>query len=363
MERLPRPRLEPKDPMPHPHALVAGGLGVIGRNLVRHIADELGWNVTAISRRAPDFDTTARYVSADLLDVAATRAALDGSAPFSHVFYAAYQEHADAARQVEINLAMLRTCVGIAHETSPTLRRVVLYEGAKYYGAHLGAFPTPAREDDARVMPPMFYYDQEDWLRSFSRDAPWDYVVLRPDVVCGFAIGNPMNLAMVIAVYAAICKELGLPLRFPGTPVCYGKLAQVTDASQLARGSVWAATEAPGDAAFNLTNGDVFRWNRLWKRIAAHLDMDPGEPMPISLAAMMADKAPLWERMRQKYGLLDVPFDKIAAWGFGDFIFHCDWDVVSSTTRIRQAGYAAVVDSEEMFLGLIDEFRERKVIP
>jgi hypothetical protein len=33
-----------------------------------------------------------------------------------------------------------------------------------------------------------------------------------------------MNLLMVIAVYAAISKELGLPLRFPGTEAAYRAL-------------------------------------------------------------------------------------------------------------------------------------------
>ncbi|TMV85853.1 SDR family oxidoreductase [Thioclava sp. BHET1] len=346
-----------------PHALVAGGLGVIGRTLVTHLADELGWKVTAVTRRKPDFETRARYLSVDLSDEAATKTALDAAGPFTHVFYAAYQEHADPAEQVSANLAMLRNCVTAAEAASPKLSRVVLYEGAKYYGAHLGAFPTPAQEDDPRVLPPMFYYDQEDWLTTRAEGKTWDHVVLRPDVVCGFAVGNPMNLAMVIAVYATICKELGLPLRFPGTAACYGKLAQVTASQQLASGSAWAATEAQGGTAYNLTNGDIFRWSRLWKRIAAHLDMDPGEPMPIRLTEMMADKAPVWERIRARHGLRDIPYDQLAAWGFGDFIFNCDWDVISATTRIRQAGFAATVDSEEMFLALLDEFRERKVIP
>lgn len=346
-----------------PHALVAGGLGVIGRNVATYLADTLGWQVTALSRRAPDFDTRARYLSVDLLDAETTRGELERAGPFTHVFYAAYQEHDDPVQQVETNLAMLRNCVTGAEAASSGLQRVVLYEGAKYYGAHLGAFPTPACEDDPRVMPPMFYYDQEDWLAQAARGKAWDAVYLRPDVVCGFAIGNPMNLAMVIAVYAAICKELDLPLRFPGTATCYGKLAQVTDTAQLAHGSVWAAEQGKGGRAYNLTNGDIFRWSRLWKRIAAHLDMNPGEPMPISLSEMMADKAPLWEKIKKRYGLVDVPFDKIAAWDFGDFIFHSDWDVITSTTRIRQAGFTRTVDSEEMFLRLIDEFKERKVIP
>ncbi len=349
--------------MPQPHALVAGGLGVIGRNVVTHLADELGWKVTAVSRRSPDFETAASYVPVDLLDGEATMRALAEAGPFTHVFYAAYQELDDPARQVEVNLAMLRNCVSAAEAASPELQRVILYEGAKYYGAHLGAFPTPAHEDDPRVMPPMFYYDQEDWLSAEAEGRAWDHVVLRPDVVCGFAIGNPMNLAMVIAVYAAICRELGLPLRFPGSADCYNKLAQVADAGQLARGSAWAAEHAEGGTAYNLTNGDIFRWNHLWKRIAAHLDMDPAEPMRISLTEMMADKGPLWEKIKQKYGLVDVPFDKVASWGFGDFIFNCEWDVISSTTRIRQAGFTPVVDSEKMFLQLIDDFRKRKVIP
>ena len=45
---------------------------------------------------------------------------------------------------------------------------------------------------------------------------------IRLHVVSGFAIGNSSNLTMVIAIYAAIGKELGLPLCHPGTPGNYG---------------------------------------------------------------------------------------------------------------------------------------------
>ncbi|MCX8999400.1 SDR family oxidoreductase [Rhizobiaceae bacterium BDR2-2] len=345
------------------HALVAGGLGVIGRNLVDYLASRPDWRVTAISRRKPDFETPATFLSVDLLDAEATQAALSGLSDVTHVFHAAYQEHADPSWLVDINLAMLRNLIEAADTASPALKRVVLYEGGKYYGAHLGAFVTPAKEDDPRQMPPMFYYDQEDWLRQKAEGRPWDMVALRPDVVCGFAIGNPMNLSMVIAVYAAISKELGLPLRFPGTAECYGRLAQVTDAAQLAAGSEWAASQAPGGEAYNLTNGDIFRWNRLWEAFARHFDMELAPPMPIPLAKMMADKGPLWDRIVAKHGLVPVPFETVASWSFGDFIFNCDWDVICSTTKIRQAGFQDVVDSEAMFLRLFDEFRARKVIP
>ncbi|PZR87560.1 MAG: NAD-dependent dehydratase [Stutzerimonas stutzeri] len=348
---------------PRNHALVAGGLGVIGRNLVEHLPSRPDWRVTALSRRSPDFETPATFLSVDLLDADETGTALAGLSDVTHVLHAAYQEHTDPTQLVETNLAMLRNLVDAVDAASPALKRVVLYQGGKYYGSHLGAFVTPAREDDPRQMPPMFYYDQEDWLREKARQRPWDMVVLRPDAVCGFAIGNPMNLSMVIAVYAAISKELGLPLRFPGSAGCYGRLAQVTDAAQLAAGSEWAAEQAPGGEAYNLTNGDIFRWNRLWESFARYFEMELAPPMAIPLATMMADKGPVWERITAKHGLVPVPFAKVAAWSFGDYVFRCDWDVICSTTKIRQAGFHAVVDSEAMFLRLFNEFRARKVIP
>ncbi len=341
-------------------ALVAGGLGVIGRALVQHFSEREGWDVVALSRRKPDFETGTRYFQVDLLDVRATSAAL-ASVDATHLFYAAYQQRRDAAEQVAINSAMLQNLVRAVR--APPLRRIVLYEGVKYYGVHLGPFKTPAREDDPRHMPPNFYYDQEDWLRAESASRSWDMVALRPDVVCGFAIGNPMNLTLVIAVYAAISKELGLPLRFPGKTAAYRALAQVTDAAQLARASEWAALEAPAGEAFNVTNGDIFRWDELWPAFGRAFDMELAPPQAISLAEFMHDKGPVWSRIVAKHGLVPYAYDTIAAWGFGDFIFNCDYDVISSTTKLRRAGFADVVDSEEMFLRMFGEFRRRRVIP
>jgi nucleoside-diphosphate-sugar epimerase len=344
-------------------ALVAGGLGVIGLQLVEHLTTLPEWEVIGLSRRVPGGETTASYIAVDLLDPADVQAKLGGLTDITHIFHAAYQEKPTPQALIDANLGMLRHLVNTVQAASPALQRVVLYQGAKYYGAHLGSFTTPAREDDPRHMPPDFYYDMQDWLLAETEGKRWDATVLRPDVVCGFALGNPMNLSMLIAVYASISKELGLPLRFPGTAECYGKLAQVTDAAQLARGSVWAATEAPGGESYNLTNSDLFRWNQLWPAIADYFDMPLAEPQTLNLSAYMADKGPLWERMTAKYGLAPVPYEHVAAWGFGDFIFRCDWDVITSTTKIRQAGFHDVVDSTAMFLRLFDEFRARKAIP
>lgn len=241
---------------------------------------------------------------------------------------------------------MLRNPVEAAEESSAALRRVILFKGAKYYGVHLGAFPTPVREDDLRHLPPSFYYDQQDWLRARAGSRPWDAMMRRPDVACGLALGNPMNLTMVIALYAAICRELGLPLRSPGAADRYGRLPQTTDAGLLARDREWVAVSAPGGAAYNIANGDLFRWNRPWPAIARDSGIEPEPPQTVRLAEALADRGPVWRRVAARHGLVDTPYECIAARGFGAFVFRCDDDVVSDTTRRRQAGFSEVVDSQ-----------------
>jgi hypothetical protein len=49
-----------------------------------------------------------------------------------------------------------------------------------------------------------------------------------------------MNMATVIAVYASLCKEMGLPFRYPGSTSSYSVLMEMTDAELLAKAMVWA---------------------------------------------------------------------------------------------------------------------------
>ena len=93
--------------------LVAGALGVVGRAVVEHLAARSdAWEVVALSRRGPDFETPARFVAVDLRDAEATRAALSTHADASHLVYAALFERPQLARgwsepdHIEINRAI-----------------------------------------------------------------------------------------------------------------------------------------------------------------------------------------------------------------------------------------------------------------
>lgn len=345
-------------------ALVVGALGVIGRNLTEYLSQQLDWNVIGLSRRLPDFESRARHVSVDLLKDANTAAQAKEWKHVTHVFYAAYQPSCSFAEEVQPNLEMLRNLLRTLEPVALKLERVVLNEGVKAYGVHLGPFKTPAKETDARHLPPNFYYAQEDFLRVQQAGKSWTYTVLRPDVVCGFSVGSAMNLPLIIATYAAISREMGVPLRFPGKPGAYRALAQATASSLHAEASEWAAT-APlaANETFNVTNGDYFRWEHIWPRIADFFEIPLAAPQTISLQSWMSDKGPVWDEIVRKHNLRPYRLEQLAAWAFGDFIFGCDYDVISDTTKLRQHGFHRVEESEAMFLCLLRQFRETRIIP
>ncbi|MBP1933334.1 hypothetical protein J2Z37_003347 [Ammoniphilus resinae] len=136
------------------------------------------------------------------------------------------------------------------------------------------------------------------------------------------------------------------------------------DASLLARGAVWAATDDRCSfEVFNITNGDFFRWEHLWPKFAEFFKMDYAPLQTISLKDMMPLQRNTWEKMVSKYRLQSVPFEKVVTWRFGDLVFGREFDVMSDTTKIKQFGFTEVLGSEEMFLRIFQEFKSKKIIP
>jgi len=344
-------------------AVVVGALGVIGRYIVEKLASLPDWEVIGLSRRNGEDRGWVSYLSTDLLSPGKE---LEALRDVTHVFYAAFQASAGAAADYAKNIAanrdMLVNAVSAIEKGPSRLERVVLVTGTKYYGSHLGPYRTPAKESDPRHEGPNFYFDQIDWLAAFQRGKRWSWTELRPQTLCGFAPGTAMSIVPVIAVYAAVCKELGEPLRFPGS--AWRSIYQVTESAHFAEAALWAATEPRcANQAYNITNGDYFRWCNVWPRIADVFGMKTENPEKRSLVEMMADKAPLWEAMAKKHRLQPWRFHELVAWPFGDYVFSCNWDVMSDLTKSRQHGFHRVVDSEEMFVRLLRRFREERIVP
>jgi nucleoside-diphosphate-sugar epimerase len=346
-------------------ALVLGGQGIIGRNLISYLEQQQGWQVKAVSRRAPSFETSADFQSIDLLDPAALALHSEWLKDVTHIFYAAYQEHADSDTLRRTNLGMLQNIVEAVEQASDNFRHIGFIQGGKAYGAHLGMYTTPAKETDPRHFPPNFYYDQEDYLRDASQGKRWSWTALRPDIVFGFAVGNPMNLGNVLALYGSLCKELRVPLRFPGTPKAASILANVTDASLFAKSMEWAAlNESCYGEIFNITNGDVFRWNQVFPLIAKSFDIDCVDPQTFSLTEVMRDKGPIWDGMVKRHGLQPNALNALANWPFGDFIFGVEVDAFFDVSKARRFGFHGMhLDSGQEIVRLIQTLKEQKVIP
>lgn len=324
-------------------ALVAGGAGIIGHAAAHELMRQ-GWPVRVIGRRLVE---GLELLAVDLRDAAATAAAMKAAADTTHLFYAALAPDPDLAVEAERNAGMLGGLLDALEAAGAPLKRVVIYQGFKIYGIHLGAtVRTPARESDPGHMPPNLYQAQEAQLRARAARSAWDYVALRPDVVVGDIHGNPMNIAVVIGVFAALSRYFGIPMRFPGTDKAYRQLVQFTDAGLLARASVWAATSPKaGGEAFNVTNVDTFRWERMWEDAARHLGLATAEPMPLTLTRHMADKGPAWSAIAAEHRLVEPDLARVVAWGFGDFIFKTETDVVSDTNKLYRFGFTERMDS------------------
>jgi len=347
-------------------ALIAGATGVVGRNLLKHLLATGGWEITALSRRKPDLQGAYKHIAVDLMDAVQCKAMLGHLTDVTHIFFAAVTTDPDAMAPalVSNNLALLRNVVETMEPIAAGLQHIHFMQGTKWYGSHLGPFRTPAREDDPRHMPPNFYYDQWDYMVERQKGKSWTYSSARPHAISGFAIGNPSNLTMVVAIYATISKELGLPLCHPGTPENYHALYQCTDSGLLARAMVWMATTPHcANQAFNITNGDLIRWENLWPRIARHFNMETGARRHISLVKTMADKGSVWEHIVRKHALRPIAFKDIVLWPYGDFVFTPGYDVVSNLGKLRRFGFQEYVDTEEMFFRLWDDMRAEKIIP
>ena len=347
--------------MAHGTALVAGAAGIIGDAVMREL-DGDGWTVRGLSRRALRDHPS---IQADLTDATATAAALRDAKDTTHLFYAALAPDPDLATEATRNAQMLGNLLDGLEAAGAPLQRVIIYQGFKIYGIHLGAHvPTPARESDPPHMPPNLYMAQEAELRDRASHSRWDYVVLRPDVVVGDIWGNPMNIALVVGAFAEISRALGIPLRFPGSDKAFGQLVQFTDSALLARASRWAATsERASGEAFNVTNGDTFRWERMWDDVARHLGLETAPPVPLTLARHMADKGSLWRTLADRHGLAAPDLDRLVGWGFGDFIFHTETDVISDVNKIYEHGFTERRNSTASLLSAIDSFKRQRILP
>ncbi len=349
-------------------ALVVGSSGIAGSALVEKLAGE-GWQVLAMSRSAGSPRANVQYVPADLSSPQSLSDALAEVAP-THVFFTAWARQDTEEANIRVNAAMLRNLLEAL--VDKPVAHVALMTGLKHYLGPFEAYgegempDTPFHEEEPRLPVNNFYYAQEDELWAAAAHQGFTWSVHRAHTVIGHAVGNAMNMGLTLAAYAALCKEAGRPFIFPGSATQWNSLTDMTDAGLLADHMVWAATTPTGaNEAFNVVNGDVFRWRWMWQQLAAYFGVEAEgfKDGPRTLEVQMAGAEPQWEQLVAAHGLAEPRLGRVASWWHTDGDLGRNLEVVADMSKSRVAGFTGYRRTLDAFTDLFERYRAEKLIP
>ena len=354
--------------------LIVGASGLVGTAAAISFARE-GWQVIAASRRRPKLldQATIDFVAMDLQDKDACTEACAKLRGITHVVYTAVFELPGLVDgwsdpvQINTNGKMLENLLD-AVTVSNRLQHVTLLQGTKAYGAMVGPMRIPARENQPRVEHPNFYWLQEDFLRDHAKYHDYTFTILRPQMIVGPNHGVVMNLPPVIGVYAALRREEGLSLAFPGG---VDRALEAVDVRLVGDSCLWAATHrcAQGET-YNLTNGEVFSWRDMWPAIAQTLGVQLGEDESLSVAEYVTEREPLWQNIVASHNLAPNTLAQIVGEShhYADLCFAYGASeptppIFVSTVKIHQAGFTQTYNSEKSFCYWLSDLRARRIIP
>ncbi|MDR5741267.1 SDR family oxidoreductase [Caballeronia sp. LZ016] len=351
-------------------ALIIGATGVVGRNLFEHLQSRGDWSITGLSRGRTPAPAGMESITADLTSASSVADALGGQ-QFSHVFFTAWSRQATEAENIRVNGAMVSNVLGALGPTG-SIEHAALVTGLKHYLGPFeayakGAVPmTPFREEQGRQPVDNFYYEQEDRLFEAAGQYGFGWSVHRPHTIIGYAVGNAMNMGVTLAVYATLCKATGEPFVFPGSAAQWNGLTDMTDARLLARQLEWAATSPMArDEAFNVVNGDVFRWKWMWERIAGYFGVEPapfdGQTRP--LENRMQHAARVWADIAARHSLAEADIDKLVSWWHTDADLGRPMEVLTDMAKSRKAGFLDYQSTPDSFFDLFDRLKAERIIP
>lgn len=353
--------------------LVAGATGLVGKAVAEHLLQTKEADVVAVSRRDPHFPG-AVHIAADLTDPAACRELLGGLDGITQIVFAALYEKPDLIagwrnpEQMAVNRAMLLNLLDAVEPSSPDLRHVSLLQGTKAYGVHVEPIRVPAKEHWPRHDHENFYWLQEDLIRERqSMGQGWGFSIWRPQALLGNALGSPMNIIGALGVYAALRREQGLPLAFPGG----GELVTAaTDTRLLAEAICWGGeAEEARNETFNVINGDVLVWPHIFDCIAKTFSMPMADPAPERLEETMPGREDAWRRMVEKYDLRRHTLAEWigSSWQFTDRslatgIEHPPPSVLSPV-KLNRAGFTKMIDTEESIVWWLTRLQQERWLP
>lgn len=365
--------------------LVIGVTGVVGNSLAETLssADTPGgpWKVYGVSRRGPPVCSVAKvtYIQCDVSVAADAQAKLSTLKDVTHIFWVTSAFDLSTVKCCEMNGAMFRNVLISVIPNAPNLRHICLQTGAMHYMGisksidgklNVISHDPPFNEDMERLENTHnFYYTLEDvLLDEVSRKQSLTWSVHRPDLIFGFSPYSTLNIVGTLCVYATICKYERIPLKFPGKKAVWDSFSNASDANLVAEHQIWAGLSEQGkNRAFNITNGDVFKWKHLWKVLAEEIGVEyvgfdeMDEIIPLS--EMMKDKGPVWDKIVRDNNLISTSLEEVGLWDFADMLLAGGTSRLSNINRSKENGFIGFRNSLNSFIFWIHKAKQNRLIP
>ncbi|QXU50128.1 SDR family oxidoreductase [Chryseobacterium sp. D764] len=351
-------------------ALVVGATGITGSNLAEELIAQ-SWTTYGLSRNPTSNIQSLHPVKADLMNEQNLAEALEGISP-THIYFTTWMRNDTEEENIRVNSMLVRNLLNVL-SAKKSVKHVALVTGLKHYlgpfeaYAKKGVLPeTPVREEHPRLPLPNFYYAQEDEVYKASERDGFTWSIHRPHTVVGYAVGNLMNIGTTLAVYASICKETGRKFIWPGSEAQWNGVSDVTDARVLAKQLVWASTtESAKNQAFNITNGDVFRWKWLWKRMADWFGVEAegfdGTIKP--LEKELENDHEIWTAIAEKYNLKEKNLNRLSSAWHTDLDLGRPLEVMCDMSKSRKLGFTAYTSTEDSFTDVFKRLKAENMIP
>ncbi|KAK4390459.1 (S)-8-oxocitronellyl enol synthase [Sesamum angolense] len=257
---------------------------------------------------------------------------------------------------------------------APNLKHLTLQTGIKYYWGNMAEMDSsnqphdcPFSENLPRLKQENFYYNLEDLVYEWAlRKNSLTWSIHRPALIFGFSPCSMMNIVSTLSVYAAICKHENKPLVYTGTEVSWTCLWDAVDANLLAEHFLWTATDPKAkNQAFNINNGDVFKWKHLWNVLAQQFGLEAvgyeGKE-PVLLEDLMKDKDGVWDEIGKKHDLVPTKLRDIAAFWMADIVFR-NKETLCSMNKNKEFGFLGFRDTTKSFVNTINKMRTYRFIP
>jgi hypothetical protein len=140
----------------------------------------------------------------------------------------------------------------------------------------------------------------------------------------------------------------------------------MTEAGILARHLEWEATNRrAANKAFNVVNGDYFRWRKMWRFIAGCFGIEaadyPGHVSP--LARDLADAEPDWAMIVRRHRLGKTRLAEIAPWWHVDADLGRTQECITDMSRSRELGFLKFRRTSAALEALFARLRKERIIP